>query len=118
MSCPNSDPEFNKIIGQRTPYERSMLFLACVATRFILYSGVYMYRDRRWVRWIVGLFSALSVAQLARPSSERQWWSKKFQMVMALLVILGALFDPDAMSAFLFISLAGGIIQRLHVTLC
>jgi hypothetical protein len=47
--CPNSDPSFNKIIGERTPEERSNLFILCVLTRTLLYSGVYVYRDKSWM---------------------------------------------------------------------
>lgn len=123
-TCPNSDPNFNKIIGDKTPAQRSFLYLICVLVRTILYTGVYVYRDEYWMAPLVGAFSLASVFQLSRPTENRQWWSKKFQLIMALLVLISAIsvkfigLDSSSMSTFLFISLAGGIIQRVHTTLC
>jgi hypothetical protein len=120
-TCPNSDPGFNKIIGEnRTPEERSMLFIVCVLTRGLLYSGVYVYRDKPWMRWLVSILALFSVYQLTRPTLNRQWWSKKFQLVMAILILISAIAiqDTKAMPTLLFISLIGGILERIHVTLC
>ena len=124
-ACPNSDPEFNKIIGSdRTPQERSNLFIACVFTRAFLYSGVYVYRDKSWMPWLVGVLSLLSVYQLTKPTQNRQWWSKKFQLVMAILVLISAIavkffgMDSKSMPALLFISLLGGVLQRTQTKMC
>jgi hypothetical protein len=123
-TCPNSDPGFNKIIGDRTPTERSWLFILCVLVRATLYSGVYKYRENPWMPWVVGLLASLSIYQLTRPSPDRQWWSKKFQLIMAILVLLSALSvkfsgtDPTSMPALLFISLLGGVLQRIHIDMC
>jgi hypothetical protein len=126
-SCPNSDPGFNKIIGEdRTPEERSKLFIVCVIVRTLLYSGVYVYRDKPWMPWLVGIISLFSVFQLYTSDSPngRQWWSKKFQLVMALLVLISAALvkfnglDSRAMAGLLFVSLIGGILQRSQVKFC
>lgn len=122
--CPNSDPGFNKIIGNRTPEERSKLFYICVLVRTLLYTGVYMYRDEPWMAPLVGTLSLASIFQLTRPTENKQWWSKKFQLVMAILVLLSAIavkfygIDSRSMSALLFISLIGGVIQRTQTKLC
>ena len=122
--CPNSDPGFNKIIGERTPEERSNLFILCVITRALLYSGVYVYRDRPWMPYVVGTLALASVYQLTRPTENRQWWSKKFQLIMATLVFISAALvkfyglDSRSMAALLFISLAGGIFQRTQTKMC
>lgn len=124
MKCPNSDPGFNKIIGDRTPDERSILYIVCIMTRFILYSGVYKYRDKPWMPLLVGTLALASVYQLTRPTPNHQWWSKKFQLIMAILILISALavkfagLDSRSMAALLFISLAGGIIQRIHIRMC
>ena len=120
MGCPNSDPNFNKIIGNKTPGERSALYVLCVLVRFTLYSGVYKYREESWMRWVVALLSLFSIFQLTRPTPNRQWWSKKFQLVMSVLVILSATFiqNTKAMPTFMFISLLGGVLQRIQVTVC
>lgn len=120
ITCPNSDPGFNKIIGNRTPKERSFLFVICVITRALLYYGVYMYRDEPWTRWLVGALSLFSIFQLSRPTENRQWWSKKFQLVMAVLVLFSAIAiqNTKAMPTFLFISLLGGVLQRIQIDMC
>ena len=123
-SCPNSDPNFNKIIGERTPEERSNLFVVCVLVRTLLYGGVYVYRDAPWMPYVVGILSGLSALQLSRPTKNKQWWSKKFQLFMAILVMISAIavkiygVDSRSMAVLLFISLLGGIYQRTQTTLC
>lgn len=122
--CPNSDPNFNRIIGHRTPDERSMLFIWCVLVRASLYYGVYVYRDESWMPWVVTAAAIASMYQLTRPSPNTQWWSKKFQLVMATLVLISALavkfagLDSRSMAVLLFTSLLGGIMQRIHTKLC
>ena len=128
-TCPNSDPVFDKLLSNLklsngTPEERSRLFIVCVITRALLYSGVYFYRDVSWMPYVVALASGASAIQLSRPSENKQWWSKKFQLVMAILVLMSAIavkfagLDSRSMAVLLFISLAGGIYQRTQVELC
>jgi hypothetical protein len=125
--CPNSDPGFNKIIGtDRTPEERSDLFVICVLVRTLLYSGVYVYRDKPWMTPLVGALALASIFQLYTPDSPqgKQWWSKKFQLFMAVCVLISALLvkfkglDSRSMAGLLFVSLLGGILQRSQVKLC
>lgn len=129
-TCPNDDPNFTKILKQTglvekgSPEERSRLFLVCVFVRTLLYSGVYVYRDSPWMPFLVGIFAAASIFQLTRPTLNQQWWSKKFQLIMAILVLLSAIavkfgkLDSRSMSILLFISLAGGVLQRSQVEMC
>lgn len=123
-TCPNSDPGFNKIIGNRTPEERSKLFVICVLVRTLLYTGVYVYRDKPWMAPLVGVLALASIFQLTRPTENKQWWSKKFQLVMAILVLISAIavkfygFDSRSMSVLLFTSLIGGVLQRSQIKMC
>jgi hypothetical protein len=124
--CPNSDPGFNKIIGERTPEERSKLYILCVIVRTLLYSGVYVYRDKPWMAPLVGALASVSIFQLYTSDQPqgKQWWSKKFQLIMAVCVLLAAFLvkfnglDSRSMAGLLFISLLGGILQRSQVKLC
>lgn len=134
--CPNDDPNFTKllkdtgIIEKGTPEERSNLFYICVLARTLLYSGVYVYRDAPWMPFLVGIFAAASIFQLARPCPKTghcpgtQWWSKKFQLVMAILILLSTIavkfgkVDSRSMAILLFISLTGGVLQRTQVDMC
>lgn len=126
LDCPNSDPGFNKIIGDRTPEERSKLFVLCVIVRTLLYSGVYVYRDKPWMAPLVAILALAAMFQLYTSDSPegKQWWSKKFQLIMALLVLVSALLvkfkglDSRSMAGLLFVSLAGGILQRSQVKFC
>jgi hypothetical protein len=121
--CPNSDPGFNKIIGDRTPEERSNLYILCVITRTLLYLGVYVYRDKPWMAPLVAVLASMSIFQLYT-SQGKQWWSKKFQLIMAVLVLISAIavkfagLDSRSMAGLLFVSLAGGILQRSQVKFC
>jgi hypothetical protein len=125
-ACPNSDPGFNKIIGDRTPEERSKLFIVCVIVRTLLYSGVYVYRDKPWMAPLVAVLALASMFHLYTSDSPegKQWWSKKFQLIMALLVLIAALLvkfnglDSRSMAGLLFVSLAGGILQKSQVNFC
>lgn len=130
QTCPNDDPNFTKMLKdlgalqKGTPEERSNLFVICVLTRTLLYSGVYVYRDKPWMPWLVGALALASIFQLTRPTLNQQWWSKKFQLVMAILVLLSAIavkfgnVDSRSMSILLFISLAGGVLQRSQIEIC
>lgn len=124
MTCPNDDPQFSKMLHLKSPEQRSNLFLLCVFTRSLLYSGVYVYRDKPWMPFVVGVLAIASIFQLTRPTPNQQWWSKKFQLIMAILILLSAVFvkffgtDSKSMPALLFISLIGGVIQRIHIKMC
>lgn len=130
QTCPNDDPNFTKMLKdlgalqKGTPEERSNLFVICVLTRTLLYSGVYVYRDKPWMPWLVGALALASIFQLTRPTLNQQWWSKKFQLFMAFLILISAIavkfynVDSRSMAALLFTSLIGGVIQRIHVKLC
>ena len=128
--CPNDDPNFTKVlkdihlVKDGTPEERSNLFMVCILVRTLLYSGVYVYREASWMPYMVAILALASIIQLTKPTKNTQWWSKKFQLVMAILVLISALavkfakFDSRSMSALLFISLIGGVLQRTQIKMC
>ena len=66
--CPNDDPGFSKLLNLNSPEKRSNLFIVCVITRTLLYSGVYVYRDKPWMPYIVGVLALASIFQLTRPT--------------------------------------------------
>jgi hypothetical protein len=74
--------------------------------------------------FVVGGVSIASIYQLTRPTNNKQWWSKKFQLIMAVLVLLSAIavkfagLDSRSMAGLLFVSLLGGILQRSQVKFC
>ena len=130
MPCPNSDPGFNKLLSyfvEVTPDNRRMIFyMVCIWVRFALYSAVYITRESVWIPYIVGGFSLIAAINLATRLEGRQWWSKKFQLVIAILLIIvsiGRIWNPEAVGSLiipglLYISLIGGIIQSLFIKFC
>lgn len=134
MSCPNSDPSFDKMLSSfvnihssNYPIVRKRIYyFICVVVRVILYSLVAYYKDAKYTPYIVGIFSILSVLQLSKKTQNKQWWSKKFQLIMSILITLVCIlliFKVEGIkTAFLplllFISLFGGIAQSLFVTFC
>lgn len=125
MSCPNGDPDFNKvlerIVGDSSPSTRkSIYYFVCIWVRLVLYGAVWVLRDKWWIRPAVGLPSALAVWNLSGNLEGNQWWSKKFQFVMAVLITLACLVKTDTrlVPALLFTSLAGGLFQSFGTTWC
>lgn len=125
MSCPNGDPAFNKVLeqiaGDSSPATRkSVYYFVCIWVRLVLYGAVWFLRDKWWIRPAVGLPSALAVWNLSTAPDGQQWWSKKFQLVMAVLITLACLVKTDnrLVPALLFTSLAGGLLQSAFTTWC
>ena len=138
MSCPNSDPNFDKMLGiffntKSSNYvnvRKTLFYFVCVWVRYALYSLVYFKRDHFLTPIIVGIISTMSVYNLTNTliyQSEiyfQTWWSKSFQLINAIILIpicimihfkkLNSIYMP----LILFISLFGGIIQSLFTKFC
>lgn len=133
MSCPNSDPQFDKILSRYFdvnspdyPLVRKRLFyMVCIFVRFALYSLVFLLRDKSWMPYVVGSLTLLTMIHLYSNLEGRQWWSKKFQFVMAFIItivcgiiILGVKQLTLLVPILLYLSLFGGIIQSSFVRFC
>jgi len=143
QNCPNSDTNFNKVLdklfGNHTPETRKKVFyLICIIFRLFLYSLVYVYKDSKWMPYVVGILSAFSVYHLYSDiknnvNNNRQWWSKKFELIISILVfgscltliiqqMIGISKDKQISTKIppllLFISLFTGIIQSFFITFC
>lgn len=124
------DPAFNKILStfiEPTPKNREILFYAvCVPTRFTLYTLAFMYRKTLLVKLLVLIASVISAFNLFRslPQPQTQWWSKKFQFYISILLIIStgiSIFSnylEIVTPVLLYISLLGGILQRLRLGSC
>lgn len=131
MSCPNSDPQFDKVLQNinlnPTPDLRQKLYyMVCIWVRLILFYLVYYYRHERWMPYVVGIFSLVAIANLSKSVEKpgRQWWSKRFDLIVSILVVLVCIgvvlkkVDPVYMSGLLFASLFGGIVQSFLTKFC
>ena len=130
MECPNSDPNFDKVLSkwvEVTPSTRKNIYYGiCIWVRLILYSLVFYYRDSKYIPYIVGLFSLLAIANLKDSVSNpgRQWWSKRFDLVIAVLLLVAcimAIFDKVnivVIPVLLYASLLGGFLQSFFIKFC
>ena len=143
QKCPNSDINFNKtldkLFGNHTPQTRKKVFyLICIVVRLFLYSLVYVYKDSKWMPYVLTILSAFSMYHLYSDiknnvNNNRQWWSKKFELIISILVFLSSLtliiqrligtpkdnqISTKIPPILLFISLFTGIFQSFFITFC
>lgn len=136
MECPNDDPYFTRMMYRMKLLKKGMkakeivnvrrntFYCICVVVRLAIIAVVYMLRDYGIVRGLVLLGAIVSMVNFWNRSGGSQWWSKKFQFMMAfiiaLLVVLsfaGKVKTWTIPAAMLF-SLLGGILQSFVVGFC
>lgn len=92
----------------------------CVLVRLALFNLVFIFRNEWWVPPVVGVVALLSVVRLAPSVADpgRQWWSKRFQLVVAVLVVVACIVVWWAkrfqvvVPVLLYVSLLGGLAWR------
>lgn len=132
--CPNSDPDFDKVMGRwfdinskDYPSNRKNVYYGiCIWVRLILFSLVFYYREYKYMPYILGGFSILSIMHykdnIKNPG--RQWWSKRFDLSIAILLLISCVLvvvrkiNPVFMPIILYTSLLGGIMQSLFINFC
>jgi hypothetical protein len=85
-----------------------------------------MQRTKAWVPWVVGALSAFALFQLLQSNLPgRQWWSKRFQALIAAALVLASITrivvrgaSPNIIPALLYGSLLGGIVQSVGGRFC
>ena len=136
MVCPNDDPYFTRtmyrigllkrgmsareIVNRR----RTVFYCICIFVRAALIVTVYHWRNARLVQALVLLGALVGVMNLWSRNDGTQWWSKKFQLLMSVIIAVLVILTyfrrvkswtiPAAMLA----SLLGGITQSLWVGFC
>jgi hypothetical protein len=136
MSCPNSDPQFDKTMANfydinaiNYPEKRKQTYyFVCIIFRFILYASLYKFIDKPYVLEIITGFALLSLLLLypkINEPNQQQWWSRKFQFIIALLIsVIGSLIlfgeniNRKIVPILLLISLFGGIFQSMLIDFC
>ena len=131
--CPNGDPSFNRVlermVGQPTPLKRLLIFYGvCIPVRLSLYLAVLYFHNARITPYLVGIFSLVAIINLApslwSSATQTQWWSKRFQAVMSILIfsacILVALNKIPSLTIpiLLLSSLGIGILQSFITPIC
>ena len=139
MVCPNDDPYFKRMMYRMGMLKRGMtarelverrrlvFYCVCIVVRAAIIITVYHWRNVRFVQLLVLMGALMGIKNLWSRNEGTQWWSKKFQLLMsviiAVLVILvffkvvsktQSWLIPAAMT----ISLAAGILQSFVVGFC
>lgn len=127
MKCPNGDPSFSRLLGNPSPATRKQIFYTiCIFIRFALYSAVLLGRNQSWVQLIVGIASLFAIITLipSIKNAGHQWWSKRFQLIMSILIIISCIasylgiVNSITIPIALYVSLIGGITQSFWITWC
>lgn len=133
MTCPNGDPNFNKTLAKMlgrepTVNDRNIIFYTvCILLRLSIASFLLIFRDQSWIPYVFLLGSSLAILNFSQQNLDGpQWWSKRFQFGIAILIFIVALIqiicknciNTAILPSIFFISIAAGFIQSLIVKKC
>lgn len=133
MSCPNGNKSFNKVLKKLlghdpTPSDRKKIFyFVCIIVRLCLLLILYKYKDHPVIQYsalILSIFAIYHLSMSIKDDPDTQWWSRKFQLVMACLLALAAVLiiynkiDSIYLSILFGASLLGGFLKSLTITFC
>ena len=135
--CPNDDPVFTKLFYKIGMLQKNMsptevvsmrmqvYYCVCIIIRAAIVVAIYHWRNSIVMRVLVFIGAMIGVINLgSRMNSGTQWWSKKFQFVMSIIIVLTVIFthfkmlDSRAMSIAMLVSLLGGVAQSFVVGFC
>jgi glucose-6-phosphate-specific signal transduction histidine kinase len=134
--CPNDDPSFTKMLYKMGMLQRYMspkevvamrmriYYCICIIVRAALIVAVYHWRNSLITRVLVFVGAMLGVVTLGSRMNGTQWWSKKFQFIMSIIIGLAVILthfkviDSRAMSVAMLVSLTGGVAQSFAVRFC
>jgi hypothetical protein len=132
--CPNSDPNFDKVMakffditGKDYPSKRKMVYYGiCIWVRLALYTYIYKHKDEKYIPYLVGVLAlgAIINLQSSLDNPGKQWWSKRFDLLISVLLLLSCVgvvngkIDSVYIPVLLYASLIGGLLQKLTVEFC
>jgi len=134
--CPNDDPSFTTMLYKigmlrhdMSPKEvvamrMRIYYCVCIIVRAALIVAVYHWRNSSITRVLVFVGAMLGVINLGRRMVGNQWWSKKFQFIMSIIIAVTVILTQLkkigswSMSAAMLVSLAGGVAQSFAVRFC
>lgn len=125
------DPQFDKLLlslnlisADKMESDKKFLFYyICIVVRFILYSLTLVFHDYKYLPYLVllfALFSTLNLSTSLLKGPNNQWWSKKFQLVIGILLIISCIMlilnltsNTYIIPIILFTSLFVGILESI-----
>ena len=134
--CPNDDPSFTRILYKMGMLSHDMspnevvamrmriYYCICIIIRAALIVAVYHWRNYSITRVLVFMGAMLGVINLGGRMIGNQWWSKKFQFIMSIIIAVTVILTQLkkigswSMSAAMLVSLAGGVAQSFAVRFC
>ena len=134
--CPNDDPSFTIMLYKMGMLQKNMspkevvamrmriYYCICIIIRAALIVAVYHWRNSIVIRVLVFVGAMLGVVNLGSRMNGTQWWSKKFQFIMSIIIVLTVIFthlkkiDSRSMSVAMLLSLIGGVAQSFVVGFC
>ena len=134
--CPNDDPYFTRTMyrigllrkgmnAEEIVQRRKQVYYSiCIIVRALLIAIVYYLRNSLVMQFLVLMGAVVGIVNLGKRMDGNQWWSKKFQFVMSIvitgLVVLTFLKKAKSWTipAAMLFSLVGGIIQSFVVGFC
>ena len=136
MVCPNDDPYFTRTMYKIGLLQRGMsareivsrrrqvFYSICIVVRAALIVTVYTWRNVMFVQSLVLLGALVGVMNLWSRSDGTQWWSKKFQLMMSVVIVILVILtyygrvESWTIPAAMLVSLLGGILQSFMVGFC
>ena len=136
MVCPNDDPYFTRTMYKIGLLQRGMsareivsrrrqvFYSICIVVRAVLIVTVYTWRNVMFVQSLVLLGALVGVMNLWSRSDGTQWWSKKFQLMMSVVIVILVILTyygrvkSWTIPAAMLVSLLGGILQSFMVGFC
>ena len=134
--CPNDDPSFTTILYKMGMLSHDMspnevvamrmriYYCICIIIRAALIVAVYHWRNALTTRVLVFVGAMIGVINLGSRMTGTQWWSKKFQFIMSVIIVCLVILthfnmvDSRSMSIAMLLSLLGGVAQSFAVGFC
>ena len=135
-TCPNDDPYFTRTMYRIGLLRKGMkpeeivqrrnqvYYTICIVVRALLIAFVYYLRNFLVIQFLVLLGAIVGIVNLGKRMDGNQWWSKKFQFVMSLVIAGLVIFTffkkvkAWTIPAAMLLSLVGGILQSFVVGFC
>ena len=134
--CPNDDPSFTQTMYKIGLLKKGMspkeivqmraqvYYCICIIVRAALIVAVYHWRNYSVTRVLVFVGAMIGVVNLGTRMTGTQWWSKKFQFIMSVIIVGLVILthfnmvDSRSMAAAMLVSLVGGVAQSFVVGFC
>ena len=134
--CPNDDPSFTRIMYAIGFLKKGMsakaiiqmraqvYYCICIIVRAALIVAVYHWRNASVTRVLVFVGAMIGVINLGTRMNGNQWWSKKFQFIMSVIIVGLVILthynmvDSRSMAVAMLVSLLGGVAQSFVVGFC